>query len=85
MSRGPEREAKSLEYEWRSITVSPVPWPFKVTAFNRLKGRISCSEMQRAGFNPRSATDTRASFNMDMAFKQRTEIYFMSECVFLDS
>lgn len=42
MSQGLEGEAESLEYEWLSIAVSPVPWPFKDTAFHRLKGRISC-------------------------------------------
>lgn len=55
---------KLLEYEWRSITVSPVPWHLKVTAFNRLKDRISCRDVQKAGFNPCNSTDTGESLNI---------------------
>lgn len=44
LSPGPKGEAKPLEYEWASIPLSPVPRPVKATAFNRLKGRISCTE-----------------------------------------
>lgn len=77
MSPGPEGKA-ALEYEWLSITESPVPWPFKVTAFNGLKSRISCKELGLTLATPR----TQEKFGQSIWPGQYSIVLYMSVCFF---